>query len=67
MYVQHLSLTHFRNYARLELDLPARIHILQGENAQGKTNLLESIYYLSTTKSPLAAADRQLMNWAADD
>lgn len=67
MYVQHLALTNFRNYARLEIDLPARIHILQGENAQGKTNLLESIYYLSTTKSPLAAADRQLMNWAADD
>lgn len=67
MYVRHLSLTNYRNYARLEVDLPARIHILQGENAQGKTNLLESIYYLSTTKSPLAAVDRQLMNWAADD
>lgn len=66
MYVSHLSLTQFRNYARLELDLPARIHLFQGENAQGKTNLLEAVYYLATTKSPLAALDRELMRWEAD-
>ena len=65
MYLKHLSLTNFRNYARLEVELPARIHIFQGENAQGKTNLLESIYYLATTKSPLASSDRQLMHWDA--
>jgi DNA replication and repair protein RecF len=52
MYVRHLSLTNYRNYARLEVDLPARIHILQGENAQGKTNLLESIYYLPPPSRP---------------
>lgn len=65
MYLQHLSLTNFRNYARLEIDLQARVHVLQGENAQGKTNLLEAIYYLATTKSPLAGADRQLLAWSA--
>lgn len=67
MYVSHLSLTEFRNYARLELELPARIHLFQGENAQGKTNLLEAIYYLATTKSPLASLDRELMRWEADE
>lgn len=67
MYVKHLSLTYFRNYTRQELDLPARVNILQGDNAQGKTNLLEAIYYLATTKSPLASSGRQLINWAADD
>jgi len=67
MYVSHLSLTQFRNYARLEIDLPARMHLFQGENAQGKTNLLEAIYYLATTKSPLASFDRELMRWEADD
>ena len=67
MYVTHLSLTNFRSYTRLELELPARVNILQGENAQGKTNLLEAIYYLATTKSPLASSDRQLIQWAADD
>ena len=67
MYVKHLSLANVRNYARLELDLPARIHIFQGENAQGKTNLLEAIYYLSTTKSPLASSDRELIRWEAQE
>jgi DNA replication and repair protein RecF len=38
---------------------------LQGGNAQGKTNLLEAIYYLSTATSPQAEADRQLINWLA--
>ena len=66
MYLKHLTLINFRNYTRLELDLPARIHVLQGENAQGKTNLLESIYYLSTTWSPITSSDRQLINWAVD-
>ena len=58
MYLRHLSLTHFRNYARLEVDLPARVNVLQGDNAQGKTNLLEAVFYLATTRSPLAASDR---------
>ena len=66
MYLKHLALTNFRNYTRLEIDLPARIHVLQGENAQGKTNLLESIYYLATTKSPLTSSDQHLVNWAVD-
>mgnify|MGYP005838989075 CR=1 FL=1 len=67
MHIAHLSLTNLRNYTRLELDLQPRIHIFQGENAQGKTNLLEAIYYLATTKSPLASSDRQLIHWAAGE
>lgn len=61
----HLSLTNFRNYLRLELDLPPHLTLLQGGNAQGKTNVLEAIYYLSTATSPQAEADRQLINWGA--
>jgi DNA replication and repair protein RecF len=67
MYLSHLSLTNFRNYVRLELDLPARVILLQGDNAQGKTNLLESIYYLATSRSPQAGSDRQLINWLAEE
>jgi DNA replication and repair protein RecF len=67
LYLQHLSLTNFRNYARLNLDLPASAIVLQGANAQGKTNLLEAIYYLATSRSPHATADRQLVNWLADE
>jgi len=66
MYLRHLSLTNYRNYARLEIDLQARIVVLQGQNAQGKTNFLESIYFLATTKSPLASVDRQLICWLAE-
>ena len=65
MRLKHLSLTNFRNYLRLELDLPPQITLLQGGNAQGKTNLLEAIYYLSAATSPHAEADRQLINWRA--
>ena len=65
MFLKHLSLTNFRNYARLELDFPTRVIVLQGQNAQGKTNLLEAIYYLAITRSPRADNDRQLINWLA--
>ena len=65
MRIEHLSLTNFRNYARLELDFPGHTILLQGDNAQGKTNLLEAIYYLATTRSPHSGADRELVNWLA--
>jgi DNA replication and repair protein RecF len=65
MHLQHLLLTNFRNYARLETDLQARVHVIEGDNAQGKTNLLEAIYYLATTRSPLASSDRELISWDA--
>ena len=67
MYLSQLSLTHYRNYAHLELPLQARVNVFQGENAQGKTNLLEVIFYLATTKSPRASSDRQLIQWNAYD
>ena len=63
MFINHLSLTGFRNYSRLEQDLAEGITVLHGNNAQGKTNLLESIYYLATTRSPYAESDQQLINW----
>jgi DNA replication and repair protein RecF len=61
----HLSLTNFRNYASLELDLPPHITVLQGDNAQGKSNLLEAIYVLATSRSPRTTSDRELINWSA--
>ncbi|MFN8530933.1 MAG: DNA replication/repair protein RecF [Anaerolineae bacterium] len=68
MHLEHLSLTNFRNYARLELSLPAnRPIVLHGENAQGKTSLLEAIYYLAASKSPYTATDRQLIHWRAEN
>jgi DNA replication and repair protein RecF len=63
--LNHLSLTNFRNYARLELTFPGRLCVFQGSNAQGKTNLLESIHLLATARSPRAVAERELINWLA--
>ena len=65
MRLTHLSLTNFRNYARLELGLPDRLTVFQGANAQGKTNLLEAIHLLATGRSPRATAERELINWLA--
>jgi DNA replication and repair protein RecF len=63
MRLTHLSLHNVRNYVRLDLDLPPGVTVLLGDNAQGKTNLLEAIYYLATSRSPHASADRELVNW----
>jgi DNA replication and repair protein RecF len=65
MRLTHLTLTNFRNFARAELDLPPGISVFWGENAQGKTNLLEAIYLLATTRSPRAASDAELVRWDA--
>jgi DNA replication and repair protein RecF len=68
MHVEHLSLTNFRNYARLELTLPtARPIVLHGANAQGKTSLLEAIYYLAAARSPYTTSDRQLIHWRTEN
>lgn len=66
MHIDHLSLTNFRNYARLELSLPHQPVVLHGDNAQGKTSLLEAIYYLATNKSPYTSSDRQLIHWRTE-
>jgi DNA replication and repair protein RecF len=67
MHIRYLSLTNFRNYARLELTLPERPLLLYGANAQGKTSLLEAIHLLATGSSPLTSVDRQLVKWGAED
>ncbi len=67
MRITHLSLTNFRNYARLEMPFPEGMIVLYGDNAQGKTSLLEAVYYLATSRSPYTASDRQLINWLAED
>ena len=67
MRLDHLTLHNFRNYVRLDLDLAPGITMLLGDNAQGKTNLLEAIYYLATSRSPHAATDREVVNWLVAD
>ena len=62
-----LSLTNFRNFARMTLDFPKPITLLQGDNAQGKTNLLEAVYYLATNRSPRSRREQEVVNWLAFD
>lgn len=65
MFLKHLSLTNFRNFARLDIDVPRRAVLLVGSNAQGKTSLLEAIYFLATFTSFQTHTDRQLVNFHA--
>lgn len=61
MHLAHLRLRDFRNYQRLEVDFPAGFHVILGENAQGKTNLLEAIYLLATLRSFRGVGGAQLV------
>jgi DNA replication and repair protein RecF len=63
MHLTHLSLTNFRSFARLDMDIPRRVVLLTGDNAQGKTSILESIYFLAAFTSFQTHTDRQLINF----
>lgn len=67
MRIESLSFTSFRNYSSLQADFDERCNVIFGDNAQGKTNLLEAIVYLSCGKSPRARADRELIAFDAED
>jgi DNA replication and repair protein RecF len=63
MYLTHLSLTNFRSFARLDMNIPRRVVLLTGDNAQGKTSILEAIYFLAAFTSFQTHTDRQLVNF----
>jgi len=63
MRVRRLILSHFRNYARLDLAVAPGMTVLWGDNAQGKSNLLEAISYLATFRSFRSSNDRDLVGW----
>lgn len=63
MRIERLKLVNFRNYNELEVTLEPRINIFIGDNGQGKTNILESIYLLSLTKSNRAAIEDNLIKF----
>lgn len=65
MFLTSLSLTNFRLFNRLEVDIPRHLLLIAGDNAQGKTSFLEGIHYLSTLDSPQVQSDRQLINFLA--
>ncbi|WAA12301.1 DNA replication/repair protein RecF [Fervidibacillus halotolerans] len=66
MYIQKLHLNHFRNYEKLSLSFENTVNVILGENAQGKTNVMESIFVLAMAKSHRTTNDRELIQWDQD-
>ena len=66
MKLTELNLHHFRNYDEAQVEFSPQINVLIGENAQGKTNLLESIYVLAMTRSHRTNNDRELIEFGKD-
>lgn len=67
MIVKRVELSNFRNYKLLQLDLDEKTNILYGNNAQGKTNILESVYVCSTTKSHRTNRDAELIHLNSEE
>lgn len=66
MIVKAITLDFFRNYLHLEAAFHPRINVIFGDNAQGKTNLLEAVAYLSSASSHRARYDRELIQFGVD-
>ena len=67
MLVKSLKLKNFRNYDLLDLEFDSTTNIFYGDNAQGKTNILESIYLTGTTKSHRGTKDRDLIKFGQEE
>ncbi|ENH98454.1 recombination protein F [Gracilibacillus halophilus YIM-C55.5] len=63
MHIQQLDLTHFRNYQHLTIRFDDKVNVIIGENAQGKTNVMEAIYVLAFSKSHRTTKDKELIQW----
>ncbi len=66
MFIKKLGIKNFRNYADLEVEFNSNKILFIGKNAQGKTNILEAVYYLSALDSLRAKTDAELIKWGED-
>ena len=67
MYIESIELNNYRNYREVKVDFGRNTNILYGNNAQGKTNILESIYMAATTKSHRGTKDRDIIRIGEDE
>ena len=67
MIIKSLELQDYRNYDSLNLAFDRGTNILYGDNAQGKTNILEAIYVSATTKSHKGSKDRDIVNFHKEE
>ena len=63
MIIKSLELADFRNYETINISFDKGTNILYGDNAQGKTNILEAIYVSATTKSHKGSKDKEIVNF----
>ncbi len=67
MYIESISLNNFRNYETLDIDFSENTNILYGDNAQGKTNVLEAAYVGATTRSHRMARDKDMIRFGEEE
>ena len=67
MHIENMFLQSFRNYEKQNIELNRYLNIFYGQNAQGKTNIIESIFLLSTGKSHRTQKDSELINWKSNE
>ena len=65
MYIRELKLDHFRNYDSLDLEFSSGTNLFYGDNAQGKTNILEAVYFCGTTRSHRTSRDSEMIRFGA--
>src|SRR5699024_3176102 len=63
MHIERFTLKNYRNYANLDVSFDDKINVIIGENAQGKTNLMEAMYVLAFTKAYRTPRDKELIQW----
>ncbi len=67
MYIESLELLDYRNYKNLHIDFDMGTNVFYGDNAQGKTNILESVYVCSTSRSHKGSRDREIIRFGCDE
>ena len=67
MYIESVQLQNFRNYRELHLNFDKGTNIFYGDNAQGKTNILESVYLCGTTKSHRGSKDKEIIRFGEEE
>ena len=67
MYIKKIQILNYRNYKNLNIALGKNVNVFMGDNAQGKTNILEAIYYCAFARSHRTSKDRELINWNSEN
>ena len=67
MIIESIELQNYRNYDQLHMEFSPGTNILYGNNAQGKTNILEAVYVCCTTKSHRGSKDREMIRFQNDE